>query len=213
MSEPSWLERIWEEREERIYPAMFGAMRGIFPIPASRFQRFEVTPDPRWLTIGAFECAPTEDRVSWLYVTSGLSNPWDGENNPAEPCGYGCEFLIETTLRAEWPIRLLHHLASIQLLTMSARIPGEPFGRGHRIALHGSIDEGSSALHHVVLAEPPFGSTLQQASGTAAWMLCVGISDEEKGFARENGNEELLARLRRAGAFPVTNPERPSLRL
>jgi hypothetical protein len=28
--EPSWLEEIWEEREEKLYPAMFGPMRGIF---------------------------------------------------------------------------------------------------------------------------------------------------------------------------------------
>ncbi|HEY2516686.1 MAG TPA: hypothetical protein VGI39_37710 [Polyangiaceae bacterium] len=35
--ESSWLEEIWAEREEKLYPAMFGPMRGIFRIPPARF--------------------------------------------------------------------------------------------------------------------------------------------------------------------------------
>ncbi len=103
--ESSWLEEIWADREERLYPAMFGPMRGIFPIPPARFERFDAPADPRWLTIGVFECAPTATRSSWLYVTSGLSNPWGDEADPNEPTGYGCEFAIETARQGDWAIR------------------------------------------------------------------------------------------------------------
>lgn len=214
MTDASWLEEIWEEREERIYPAMFGPLRGIFTIPAWRFARFEAPPDPRWLTVGVFECAPTPARSTWLYVTSGLSNPWDGEKDPSEPSGYGCEFAVETNVQAEWPIKVLHHLASIQLLSMSKRIESEPLGRGDRIGMGGAIDNASSALRHVLLTEPTtFPATLQQRSGTAEWLFCVGLTDDEKAFAREHGNDELLSRLRAAGAFPITDASRATVRL
>jgi hypothetical protein len=210
--ESSWLEEIWEEREEKLYPAMFGPMHGIFLIPLARFERFDAPADPRWLTIGVFECAPTATRSSWVYVTSGLSNPWEDEVNPNEPTGYGCEFAIETVRQGDWAIRLLHHLASIHLLACSQRIRGEPFEQGDRIALHGGINEGTSTLRNVLLTEPvSFEKRLLQRCGFADWFFCVGISDEEKAFARESGNDVLLERLAQAGALPVTDPDRKSL--
>jgi hypothetical protein len=210
----SWLEEVWEEREEKLYPGMFGPMRGIFPIPPARFQRFDAPPDPRWLMTGVFECAPTATRSSWVYVTSGLSNPWDDEANPNEPTGYACEFAIETARQGDWAIPLLHHLASIHLLACSRRIHGKPFGHGDRVALHGGIDEGASALRHVLITDPvSFDKLLLQRSGFADWLFCVGISDAEKAFARESGNDLLLERLAQAAAFPVTDPDRKSLQV
>lgn len=212
MGDGSWLEEVWAEREERIFPTLFGPLRGIFPIPAEQFARFDVSADPRWLTIGVFESAPTATRDTWMYLTSGLSNPWDGERETEEPCGYGCELAIETTTQAQWPIRLLHHLASIQLVTMSGRVDRAPLELGDRVALHGGIDGGASILRHVLLTEPiGFDPILKQRSGTAEWLFCVGLSDAEKAFAREHGNEELLSRLSEAGAFPLTDPTRVSL--
>lgn len=212
MSGSSWLEEVWEEREERIYPALFGELRGIFPIPPSRFARFDVAPDPRWLTIGVFECFPTEDRASWVYVTSGLSNPWDDETDPAEPSGYGCELAFESARRGDWAIGLLHHLASIQLLAISGRLDLPVLERGDRLALHGPIDGEASTLRNVLVTAPRwFPETLEQRSGVAEWLFCVGISDTEKAFAREHDNESLLNGLRGAGHASITDPDRASL--
>jgi hypothetical protein len=147
-----------------------------------------------------------------VYVSSGLSNPWEGEKDPGEFSGYGCEFAIETAYQADWAIGLLHHLASIQLLTMSGRIAGEPFDRGHRVALHGPIDCKASTLRHVLITAPSsFGPVLEQRSGVADWLFCVGISDAEKAFAREHDNEQLLDRLTTAVYVPITDPGRASL--
>jgi hypothetical protein len=84
------LERVWQIREEEIYPTLFGPVsRGIFPLSqqlfAERFRQSDV--DPRWLFCGVFEFAPTADRQSWLYVTSGYSNPWDEESVDFDPNG------------------------------------------------------------------------------------------------------------------------------
>ncbi len=100
----NWFERVWSYREEDLYPSLFGATsRGIFPISAeiltSTFK--QSTYDPRWLTHGVFEFAPTPDRESWLYVTSGLSNAWESSTaNPSGVSGLGCEFIFETPVLA-----------------------------------------------------------------------------------------------------------------
>src|SRR5262245_11321978 len=74
------LEEVWRIREEDVYPRLFGPLRrGIFTLTHELFSR-RFGPqqiDPRWLTMGVMEFAPTAARKSWLYVTSGYSNPWD----------------------------------------------------------------------------------------------------------------------------------------
>src|SRR6476660_3928465 len=75
-----WFERVWEYREESLYPALFGSgKRGIFPIQAEMLTGTfkQESFDPRWLHYGVFEFAPAADRDSWLYVTSGMSNDWE----------------------------------------------------------------------------------------------------------------------------------------
>ncbi len=72
-----WFERIWADREERIYRALFGDTGpGIYTIPTTVFASMGVAdPDPRFLTHGVFECPPNDRRAHfWLYVTSGMSN-------------------------------------------------------------------------------------------------------------------------------------------
>jgi hypothetical protein len=72
------LEGAWSLREEQIYPSLFGPVsRGMFPLTQEflerRFGQADI--DPRWLFLGVFEFAPALNRPSWLYVTSGYSNP------------------------------------------------------------------------------------------------------------------------------------------
>jgi hypothetical protein len=42
-------------------------------------------------------------------------------------------------------------------------------------------------------------------------LLCVGLTRGELDYALEHGSENLLNRLKAAGAFPVTNPNRASV--
>jgi len=61
----SLLEDSWEQREEQVYPELFGGTgEGIYPLDASLFKnQFGIdSVDPRWLHFGVFKCAPTSDR-------------------------------------------------------------------------------------------------------------------------------------------------------
>ena len=78
----SLLEDSWEQREEQIYPQLFGGTgEGIYPLDAALFKnQFGVDDiDPRWLHYGVFKCDPTSKRSTWVYVTSGMSNTWESE--------------------------------------------------------------------------------------------------------------------------------------
>jgi hypothetical protein len=101
------LEELWRLREEGVYPTLFGPVgRGIFPRTQELFsKRFgQRNVDPRWLFIGVFEFAPTPERSSWLYVSSGYSNPWNEEPeayNPMGESGFGVEFAFAVSEQAD----------------------------------------------------------------------------------------------------------------
>jgi hypothetical protein len=83
MSE-DFLERVWAFREEEIYPEIFGEVGpGIYTLDVDTFKNvFDRDPDPRWIFTGVFECPPSSKHSDWIYVTSGLSNPWQ-QTGPA----------------------------------------------------------------------------------------------------------------------------------
>ena len=58
-------------------------------------------------------------RHSWLYITSGHSNPW--EQSPAEfdtdrESGAGVEFTLATTEPGDWAIRTLQSMLAFDIL-------------------------------------------------------------------------------------------------
>lgn len=66
-----WFERVWQYREEEMYPALFGPKRqGIFPLQVDMLTDSfkQESFDPRCLHYGVFEFEPTETRNSWLYA-------------------------------------------------------------------------------------------------------------------------------------------------
>jgi Suppressor of fused protein (SUFU) len=218
--ENDWLERIWEDREERVYPTLFGKLsEGIYTLSAEIFleQFQQETYDPRWLFCGVFESPPSDTRANWLYVTSGLSNPWDDEvPDPTGMSGLGCEFVFETTEQAQWAIRRLHELMAYQILLCHGRYgEAEPMGWYDRMPLRNSIDyTGKSAIQNLMLC-PPANSPEQfhLDSGEVIWLAVVGITDEEKEWGRQNDGEQLLALLKWHQAFPVTNIYRGTISL
>lgn len=74
----SFLERVWAHREEVLYPEFFGPLApSIAPLSGELFHEMfkQESVDPRWLHVGVMTAPPTAQRTTWIYVTSGLSNP------------------------------------------------------------------------------------------------------------------------------------------
>lgn len=209
-----WFERVWEHREEVLYPSLFGSSRrGIFPIQAAMLTDMfkQESFDPRWLHCGVFEFAPTPSRDSWLYVTSGMSNDWEAASpDPTTPSGLGCEFVFETTQQAEWAILRLLHVMTFQILLCHGCYPGsEPLRDFDRIPLRGPIRAGQSLLTRLMVAPPSrFLREAQLDSGSFDFYQLVGISEAEAAFARAHDGPALLALLVAHGCFPVTDPDR-----
>ena len=211
------LERVWEYREEVLYPTLFGSgVRGIFPIPydlfATTFTQADV--DPRWLHYGVFEYAPTSERRSWVYVTSGMSTPWDDdEPDPDGVSGLGSEFVFESTIQGDWAIRRLWQLMAYQILLFHDRYPGHsPLATFDRLPLRSSIWDKASEIQTLMLAPPDAGPGIQRLeSGSFSLVHVVGITEAEAAYARAHDGVALLDQLRAEEAFPVTDPARQSI--
>lgn len=212
-------ERVWEYREETLYPQLFGdARRGIFVIPHELFAKTFGQPDidPRCLHYGVFEYAPASSRSSWLYVTSGMSTPWDAEAGESSAVsGLGYEFVFESDVQGDWAIRRIWQLMAYQILLSHGRYPGrEPLGVFDRLPLRSPIWSEDSDLQYLMIApaDPSTGSQRLESGSFDLWRI-VGITEAEAAFARAHGGDALLAQLHTAGAFPVTDPARPTVPL
>ena len=210
------LQRTWQDREEVVYPRLFGEMGdGIYPVPAEVFSDvFQQEPDPRWLHIGVFASPPTGDRSILVYVSSGLSNPWDSPTPPADPdsaSGLGLELVFATPDPGDWAIRLVHRILAFELLLSHGRYPGrEPLGVGDRIPLRGPIVPGTDSELTWLLLCPParFPDRCALDSGHFALLELVGATEAEAALSRDQGLSELLPLLEARGARAVTDPAR-----
>lgn len=214
------LEDVWKYREEKVYPALFGPVsRGIFPLTqelfADRFRQSDV--DPRWLTQGVFEFAPTATRRFWLYVTSGYSNPWEQEPidyDPEGESGAGVEFTFAVSEQGDWAIQTLQYMLAFDLLLGAGRFP-----RADRLSLHDRIPlraplngQSDCEVRTLILVEREDGQQdFSLPSGEVILVGFTGITDAELAFAKLHGSPALIERLRTAGYHPVTDPHRPSL--
>ena len=211
----SLLERVWEYREETLYPALFGdKSEGIFVLTSemfvSQFKCEEI--DPRWLTYGVHVYAPTDTRDSWLYVTSGMSNPWDGEVGAYSGLGY--EFVLETKGRFDWAIRSLMSMLAFNLLLAKGVYGEKPLiDVGDRVPLHQAIDgSDTSEIRHLLVNETQhFPATHQLESGEIEFVHLVGATSREIDWAKTHGSEALTEKLASLGLAIVTDPARQSI--
>jgi len=211
-----WFERVWEYREETLYPSLFGQKRkGIFPVQGEMLTGMfkQEAFDPRWLHYGVFEFEPTPSRSSWLYVTSAMSNDWEAEGpDPRTPSGMACEFVFETTQQSEWAILRLLHLMVFQILLCHGRYPGKPpLDDFDRIPLRGPIRPNSVLTYLWVGPPTGFPRQAELESGPFDFYQIVGITETEAAHARTQGSEELLKLLVERGYFPVTDPDRSAV--
>ena len=213
------LERVWTQREEVVYPGLFGpSSRGIFVLSSELFTDIfhQESVDPRWLTHGVHEYAPTAERASWIYVTSGTSNPWEldpSDYASSKTSGIGTELVFEVPAQGDWAIVALQRLLAFNLLLAHGRF-GErpPLKAGHRVPLGGPIDLKGSALRDALFMRPEhYAPSFDLESGRVELLHMVGITDGELTYAEEHGNDALVEKLAAGGAHPVTDPSRASV--
>lgn len=207
---PKW-ERAWQEREEQRYPALFGAeSEGIFPQALGDFSNLfgQTEVDPRWLHIGVFRFAPTPERPTWLCVSSGLSNDWEEEG----VSGFGCELVLETPWKSDQAIVVLNRLVAYDLLLAHGRY-GEPRILEMGTRLHSPASFGPyGAVDGFLIAEPTaLANGFSLETGPVELLSCIGVTNAELAFAKENGSASLRGKLEEVGVGSLTDPQRHSI--
>jgi suppressor of fused protein SUFU len=210
------LEGVWELREETIYPRLFGPLaRGIFPLSNDTFRPFkDAQIDPRWLHCGVLEFAPFEERKSWLYITSGYSNPWETEPenyNEDDLSGSGVEFSIETQEASNWAISFLQRMLAYDMLLATGQFGERPTLREHdRIPLNGPISgQNEVSIRNAILHKPvSYEHNFSLPSGKVEILQFVGVTDNERDLARNEGFDILTKQLLKTNSFPITNLRR-----
>ncbi|MGC6489552.1 MAG: suppressor of fused domain protein [Planctomycetota bacterium] len=213
-----WFEKLWTDREDRVYRSLFGDLgQGVYTAGEATFQRFgQGQPHPGWLNHGVFACPPHEERSSWVYVTSGLSNPWNLDRPGKDPSGFagvGFELVVESHEQADWAVPLLHNLMAYELLVAVGTYEGaELFEYGNRVPLNASVTPDFDSQLRWLLVEQPkhYPSSFELAAGRVDFFHLVGATDAEVEFARKNSQDNLLQLLKDKGVHPFTDAARPS---
>lgn len=203
----SFLEKSWEEREEKVYRDIFGDIgKGIYPLTAEFFSsKFNVTDiDPRWLHYGVFISPPSETRDTWVYISSGMSNPWESDQKE-QYSGLGVEFILESKSESKMALTAVLSLVAFNILLSVGRFGESPvLDYRHRIPM--TMEPNIS---HVVIAEPnSFQASFELMSGKVDILQIVGVTPKEYSFAKEHGSNEVLAVLVKNGVGYTVNPMR-----
>lgn len=224
MTEPqddfsAWFEAVWNDRDDRAYADTFGtANRKRYPAwPALYEQELQIPPVVSgWLHHTVVE-VDRQQGPGKLYVTSGLSNPWNLDKPGVDPggmSGVGFELVLETDGEAPWAIRLLHKLMAIELLVATGRIEGsELFEYGNHVPLGGPITNPEPSQLIWLMLDPPRHvlPRFELESGAVDLMQVIGITDAEQRFAASKGNMALTDLLQKHTHYPVVDPLRGSL--
>jgi hypothetical protein len=216
----SSLEEVWRCREEEIYLALFGSVSSrTFVLSMDLFTGVfrQSAVDPRWLHYGVQMFPPSAGRNSWVYVSSGASNPWEldpSEYASSKYSGFGTELVLETTEEAEWPVVIVQRMLAYNILLCHGRYgESSSIDYGHRIPLKAPITlSGDSSLRNLVVGTPThYPSSFRLESGQVDLLHLVGATDREVAYAKQHGSAALLEKLALAGYFPVTDPTRREL--
>ncbi len=211
----SFLEEAWNEREEIIYKELFGDLgEGIYPLDADIFTGMykQETIDPRWLHYGVFKSKPNDNRNTWLYVSSGMSNPWE-TNEPEDFSGFGTEFVLETYEDANWAVQVVRTMVAYNILLAHGRFGDFPMlDYGHRIPLKIPNESGSDVnLTHILIVEPDhYKKSFNLVSGRVDFLHMIGITQSEYEYVKSHNSEELIQVFKKKGIYPITDRSRMS---
>lgn len=213
-----WFEALWTDREDRVYRSLFGDLGpGVYTAREKVYERYGKDPHPGWLNHGVFACPPHEERDSWIYVTSGLSNPWNLDKPGKDASGFaglGFELVVESTNEADWAVPLLHNLMAYELLVaIGSYQDAELFEYGNRIPLNDSITPSFDSQIRWLLVDQPkhYPSSFDIAAGRVDFFQLVGATDSEVEVARNQDQDKLLELLKAKGVYPRTDADRPSV--
>lgn len=204
------LEESWEQREEVIYKSLFTNLgEGIYPLDAELFKNqfnYENI-DPRWLHFGVFKCPPTEDRKTWLYVSSGMSNPWESDE-PEEYSGYGTEFILETISESDWAINVIRSLVAFNILVSIGNYGDKPLiDYGDRIPY--AIEPNIKSM--MIVTPNDYPESFDLKSGRVDFLQVVGITEDELDHAKDEGSDALAKLLLAKNKSFITDSERASV--
>lgn len=160
------------------------------------------------ITVLAYE--PTETRPYWMYITSGLSNPWFKEA-PEEVSGFGCELIVKSKNNGRWPIKLLRRMCYYILSFSGTLSPGVIVNMATPIAATRAGDINNMFVWY---ADEAPDCLYQLPSGAFGIFCTVGITEDECQFAEsinEYGCWCIQQVLRQVGIGQVTNPDRNSV--
>ena len=206
----SLLEDSWKQREEQIYPDLFGGKaEGIYPLDISLFNnRFGIDDiDPRWLHYGVFKYAPTSVRNTWVYVTSGMSNTWESDK-PESYSGLGTEFILETDGENDWAIDTLRSLVAFNILVSIGHYGDKPLvDYGDRIPI--SIEPNISSL--MIVKPNQFPESFNLISGKVDILQVTGITAQELDYAKANSSQVLSNKLFESHSSFILKPDRLSV--
>lgn len=213
-----WFSSVWEHREDVVYKELFGELNDAFKISAEVFEKgFNLQVEEEFWTANAvLEYKPTDKRNSWLYVSSGLSNPVGQEPSSIDEKGYsglGFEMLIETKEQSHWPVHLLHDLIAYQVLVACSRIEGEVFDFDQVVPI-GKILPNSDLAHVVILESidgcsyPP-GFSL--ASGGVDLFVLFGMTEDEIATISSKEPSDLVSKYQDFEGFPIIDIHRKSV--
>ncbi len=210
-------ETVWAQREDQVYRERFGEHgNAIYRLTPESFESLGADPDVRWLFCGVLRFPPTRKRRTWLYVSSGLSTPWDRkprEWNEHEPSGLGIELVLETREESLWAIDRLQRLSACALLMAAGKLgPGTLLGIGRTLEIQPSVDGDPRSLLRYLFVVPPshYDDSFSLPWGHAKFLHGIGITAAERDFAIREGAPKLLAKLEKGKIYPVTNPSRRS---
>ncbi|MAX43680.1 MAG: hypothetical protein CL589_13775 [Alteromonadaceae bacterium] len=205
----SLLEDAWEEREEVVYPEVFGDTGpGIYPLSNDVFEQLDAqSVDPRWLTHGVFQSPPNDTRNTWVYVTSGMSNPWESDE-PQDYSGFCVEFVLETEQASTWAINVLHTLMAYNLMLASGQM-GEPglLDYGDRIPF--ALSDDIAAM--VIAPTFQLPENIDIKSGRVDSLQIVGVTEAELTYAQETSSEALIEMLIEETGGLITAKQRKSV--
>lgn len=205
----SLLEDAWEEREEVVYPEVFGDTGpGIYPLSNDVFEQLDAqSVDPRWLTHGVFQSPPNDTRNTWVYVTSGMSNPWESDE-PQDYSGFGVEFVLETEQASTWAINVLLTLMAYNLMLASGQM-GEPglLDYGDRIPF--ALSDDIAAM--VIAPTFQLPENIDIKSGRVDFLQIVGVTEAELTYAQETSSEALIEMLIEETGGLITAKQRKSV--
>ncbi|MCG8453462.1 MAG: suppressor of fused domain protein [Spirochaetales bacterium] len=209
----SLLEDSWEQREEVIYKNLFGDLgECIFPLDEDIFINGfkQESYDPRWLHHGVFSSPPNGDRKTWLYVTSGMSNPWEAEQ-VEEYSGFGTELVMETKEKSDWAMNVLRKLMAYNILLAHGIYGDCPLlDYWHRIpfALSRTNSEEINICYMMIVTPNHYPQSIELKSGKVDFLHIIGITEKELEYAKKNGSNELYKLLVKEKIAPVTYRDR-----